>query len=96
MPERTTRERIADALRDRPLSGSALAAEFDVTRATVYDHLEHVAQSLPDGEEFLVAPPECGDCGFSGFDDPVNVPSRCPECKSESIEEPVFVIEADD
>lgn len=96
MPERTTRERIADALRDRPLSGSALAAEFDVTRSAVYGHLEHVAQSLPDEEAFLVAPPECDDCGFDGFDDPVNAPSRCPECKSESIDEPVFVIETAD
>ncbi|MFC7136719.1 transcriptional regulator [Halobaculum litoreum] len=92
MPERTTRERIADELRDRALTASALATEFDVPRATVYDHLDHVARSLPDGEEFLVAPPECRDCGFDRFDDPINAPSRCPECKGESVEEPAFVI----
>ncbi|WP_435064038.1 transcriptional regulator [Halobaculum sp. EA56] len=95
MPDRTTRERIADELRDRPLAGSALAAEFDLTRAAVYDHLDHVARSLPDDEEFLVAPPECRDCGFDGFDDPVNAPSRCPECRAENVEEPAFVIESD-
>lgn len=94
MPDRTTRERIADALREEAHTGSALAAEFDLPRSTVYDHLEHVARSLPDGEEFLVAPPACRDCGFDGFDDPVNVPSRCPECKSESVEEPMFLIES--
>lgn len=94
MPERTTRERIADALREQAHTGSALAAEFDVTRSAVYDHLTHVARSLPTDQEFLVAPPECSDCGFDGFDDPVNAPSRCPECKGESIEEPAFRIDA--
>ncbi|MFC7068234.1 transcriptional regulator [Halobaculum lipolyticum] len=92
MPDRTTRERIADELRERALPASALAAEFDVTRSTVYDHLEHVSRSLPEGEEFLVAPPECRDCGFDRFDDPVNSPSRCPDCKGENVEEPAFVI----
>ncbi|MFC6726892.1 transcriptional regulator, partial [Halobium palmae] len=46
-----------------------------------------------DGERFLVAPPECKQCGFSAFDDPVNYPSRCPECRSEGIEEAVFKVE---
>ncbi|WP_435128435.1 transcriptional regulator [Halobaculum sp. D14] len=92
MPERTTRQRIADALRDRAAAGSDLADEFDTTRPQVYQHLRHVAQSL-DEEELLVAPPECRDCGFDGFDDPLNYPSRCPECKSERIAEPTFTIE---
>jgi predicted Zn-ribbon and HTH transcriptional regulator len=41
----------------------------------------------------LVAPPECRDCGFTDFHDLVNRPSRCPECKSEGVEEPAFRIE---
>lgn len=95
VPERTTRERIADELREHPRSGSALATEFDLTRSAVYDHVEHVARSLPSGETFLVAPPECRDCGFDGFDDRVNAPSRCPECKGENVAEPTFLIESD-
>ncbi|UIO98448.1 transcriptional regulator [Halobaculum sp. CBA1158] len=94
MPERTTRERIADALRAQPRDASALAAEFDVTRAAVYDHIEHVSRSVPEGQQLLVAPPECRDCGFDGFDDRINTPSRCPKCKGENVEEPTFVIEA--
>ncbi|MXR41485.1 transcriptional regulator [Halobaculum sp. WSA2] len=95
MPEQTTRERIAETLRERACSGSALAAEFDVPRSVVYDHLDHVAESLPDGERFLVAPPTCRDCGFDDFDDLVNAPSRCPSCKGETVEEPQFTIESD-
>lgn len=90
----TTRQRIADRLRRGPASASDLAAEFDVEAGTALSHVEHVARSLEhtDGQ-VLVAPPECRDCGFDGFDDLANRPSRCPECKSESIEEPVFRIE---
>lgn len=92
--ESTTRERIADRLRERAASPSALAREFDVTAADAVSHVRHVARSLePTGEQMMIAPPECRDCGFSGYDDPLNRPSRCPECKSEAIEEPAFRIE---
>ncbi|WP_119814588.1 transcriptional regulator [Halalkaliarchaeum desulfuricum] len=90
---RTTRQRIADALREKEASASELAAEVDVPVPVVYDHLTHVAKSLSgSGEELLVAPPTCRRCGFDGFDDPANQPSRCPECRSEDIAEPVFTI----
>lgn len=94
MDDQTTRERILDTLRDRPETPSGLAEAFDVSRGTALTHVRHLSKSL-DGtdEELLVKPPECRDCGFNGFDDPVNVPSRCPECKNEGIEEPAFVVE---
>ncbi|MFW6376840.1 MAG: transcriptional regulator [archaeon] len=92
--EATTRERMAERLREEPRSVSALADEFDVTTSAALEHVRHVAQSVDSGDEqFLVAPPECRDCGFDGFDDPLNRPSRCPECKSEVVSEPVFRIE---
>mgnify|MGYP000005136119 FL=1 len=97
----TTRQRIADALREEPRTASDLAETLSLPTPTVYEHLEHVSWSVREGndgsegdpdEELLVAPPTCRDCGFDGFDDPVNEPSGCPECKSERIEEPAFVI----
>jgi len=96
MPDssRTTRERMADRLRERPHTASELAREFELRTADALTHVEHVARSVDAGdEEFLVAPPECADCGFAGFDDLINRPSRCVECKSEAIEDPVFRIE---
>lgn len=94
MDDQTTRERLADTLRERPDTPSGLATEFSLPRGTILTHVQHVARSL-DGtdEDLLVRPPECRECGFDGFDEPVNVPSRCPECKHEGIEEPAFVIE---
>lgn len=85
---------MTDRLRDQPFSLGALANEFDVTTSTTLTHVEHIAKSLDGtGEQLLVAPPECRDCGFDGFDDPVNRPSRCPECKSEAVDEPAFTVE---
>lgn len=90
----TTRERMAERLREEPLALSTLANEFDVTTTAALDHLEHVAKSVDSGDEqFLVAPPRCSDCGFDRFEDRLNRPSRCPECKSEAVSEPAFRIE---
>lgn len=94
MTEDTTRQRLADELRAEQATASELSTRVGVPASTVYDHLRHVARSLDGGDErFLVAPPECRTCGFSAFDDPVNHPSRCPNCRSEGIEEAVFKIE---
>lgn len=90
----TTRERIADRLRDEPATPSAIASEFSITAGSAISHVEHVSRSITGTDEtLLVAPPECRDCGFNGFDDPLNLPSRCPSCKSESISEPAFTID---
>ncbi len=95
MEEATTRQRIVDALREAPATPRTLSKEVGVPTTVVYDHLRHVAKSLDDGDEqLLVAPPTCKDCGFSGFDDPLSAPSKCPECKCERITEPELVIES--
>lgn len=93
--ESTTRERIAAALRESPATASDLSARVGTSRSAVYDHVRHVARSLreSENEQVLVSPPTCRDCGFDGFDDPINHPSTCPECRSESVAEPAFRID---
>jgi predicted Zn-ribbon and HTH transcriptional regulator len=92
--EPTTRQLIADHLRAEALAASAIASEFDITTDRALSHVRHIARSLDaTDEELLVAPPECRDCGFSAFDDPVNRPSRCPDCRSEAVAEPAFRVE---
>jgi predicted Zn-ribbon and HTH transcriptional regulator len=92
--ERTTRQRIADFLRERPAEAGLLANEFGITAAAALSHVEHISESLDaTDEQLLVSPPECRDCGFDGFDELLNRPSRCPDCKSESVAEPAFTIE---
>ena len=91
---RTTRERITERLRKDALPASTLAREFEIQTSDALDHVQHIARSLDaTDEQLLVAPPECQECGFSDFDDLVNRPSRCPECKAESVSEPIFRVE---
>ncbi|WP_136718112.1 transcriptional regulator [Halorientalis salina] len=92
--DQTTRERVADRLREEALTAAAIARDFEIQASTAVSHVEHIAQSLDStDEQLLVAPPTCRDCGFDDFDDLINRPSRCPDCKSESVEEPAFRIE---
>lgn len=94
MDAATTRERIAEALRTAPATPTDLAREFDVTPGEALTHARHLARSLePTDEELLVAPPTCRDCGFDRFDDLLNRPSRCPECRGEGVEEPVLTVD---
>ncbi|MFB6149825.1 MAG: transcriptional regulator [Halobacteriales archaeon] len=89
----TTRQRIRQLLETEPYTAKELAVELETEPTTVLDHIEHVARSLEQTDvELLVAPPTCRECGFDGFDDPVNHPSRCPECRNERIEPPTFTI----
>lgn len=91
--ERTTRQRIAALLREEPAEAGHIANEFGITAAAALSHVEHISKSLAGtDEELLAAPPECRECGFTGFDDLINRPSRCPECKAESVAEPAFTV----
>lgn len=93
MDDQTTRQRVLEALRAEPTTVSELSTRVGAPRSALYDHLRHVARSLDGSDErFLVAPPECRDCGFADFDDPVARPSRCPRCRNESLVEAEFVV----
>lgn len=92
--ERTTRQRITDHLREEPLQAGAIANEFDITTKEALSHVEHISKSLAEeSDQLLVAPPECRECGFDEFNDLINRPSRCPDCKAESVEEPIFRVD---
>ncbi|NGM69717.1 transcriptional regulator [Natronolimnobius sp. AArcel1] len=94
--DETTRQQLTRMLRAEPATPSELAVEMDLTPHAILGHLEHVSQSVDTNdadERFLVAPPACRDCGFDNYDDLLNLPSRCPSCKSESIAEPTVTID---
>ncbi|ERG96698.1 MAG: putative transcriptional regulator containing an HTH domain fused to a Zn-ribbon [Haloquadratum walsbyi J07HQW2] len=91
----TTREHIRAEIRTTPQTASELGSLVNIPRSVVFGHVDHIARSVDSAsdEQFLVAPPTCKNCGFDRFDDPINNPSRCPDCRSERISEPEFVIE---
>ncbi|MFC6862430.1 transcriptional regulator [Halomicroarcula sp. GCM10025817] len=91
---RTTRQRIADRLREGPMAAGTIARTFEIQTSDALTHVEHIARSLDaTDEQLLVAPPECDACGFADFDDLTNRPSRCPECKHEHVSEPAYRIQ---
>ena len=95
MTEATTRQRIVTALRAEAHTAGELSRAVGVPTSEVYDHVDHVAESLDERDErLLVSPPACHDCGFDDFDDPVNAPSRCPECRNEGVTTPTFTVES--
>lgn len=97
MDVKTTREQITERLREDEATPTELGEEFGISTDAAYSHVRHVAKSVESThEQFLVRPPTCSDCGFDRFDEPINRPSRCPECKSEAVIDPAFKIESVD
>lgn len=97
MQEKTTRQRIEELLRERPSIGpsgirDALSDhQISIELNEIIEQVEEINESTD--EKVLVAPPECKQCGFDDYDDLANIPSKCPECKSEWIKEPQFTIQ---
>lgn len=102
MNERTRREAIHRLLEvsmdgvtpDELRQHLATQHDASVSQKQVLEEVDHVRQSLRnDSAELLVQPPACKDCGFDGFETLLGVPSQCPECRSEWIEQPAYTIE---
>lgn len=93
--DQTPRQAIIDALLGRELTAKDLSAEVRASEKDVIGHLEHIRRSLRDetGRRFVVTPARCLECGFSfGKRERLSAPGRCPLCKSERVEPPLFSV----
>lgn len=93
---KTIRQEIIDMLAgSAPLRLMDIAQIFSLKEKEVCEHLEHISRSVKSRKQKLVIiAPECQACGFvfknrSRF----SKPGRCPECKSQRIQEPEFRLE---
>ena len=95
----TRRQEIAELLRRGALTAPEIARRIGASVKSVLADLEHVRRGLKGGGKgagkWVARDAECLDCGFV-FEgrERLDVPSRCPECKSESIREAAFEIRA--
>ncbi len=94
--EETLRQRIISELSDaqEPVSLRELSKLVHASEKELIFHLPHVERSLKkSGKTLKRAPAACRNCGFTftGRQD-FKKPSRCPECRSESISPPQFRI----
>lgn len=90
----TRRQQIAAALHSGPLSVQDIARKLQMPVKVVLEDLEHVRLSVTNAERWIVEAAECLECGFVFRGrDRLNKPSRCPQCKSEDIQDARYGIE---
>lgn len=92
----TRRQRIIKLLEERDYSISELALLLEMrgkgAKRTILDDLKAISKTLKrEGKVLLIQPARCRNCGFT-FKPEVKLPSKCPRCKSEWIDEPRFMI----
>ena len=89
----TRREEIEELLRQRPWTPKELADYFEAPMAEIIEDLEHVRRSVQRPHVFKHFPSKCRDCGFLFKErSRMKAPSKCPNCRSESIEEAKYFI----
>ncbi len=71
-----------------------ISVNVGVSESEVLGHLAHIQRSLErKGSALEVTPAECRKCGFVFKKrDRLKKPGKCPVCKGQSIEEPLFSI----
>jgi predicted Zn-ribbon and HTH transcriptional regulator len=93
-PERreTLRRRLAVILAEGSYSARELSAIVGLSEKEVCRHLPHVGKSLrQEGRRLKIEPAVCRSCGFVFRKrERFTRPSRCPQCRGESIDSPLF------
>ena len=87
------RKDLITLLLDNPLRLSEIARLYDVPRKEVLDDVKHLRKTLKQSAYRLdVTPAECRKCGFVFSTEKLSKPSKCPQCRSTWLEEPVVQI----
>lgn len=91
---KTIRKQIIELLDNEEMSARDLSRILSIREKEVYTHLSHIARSVTaQKKKLMIIPAECLECGFV-FEKRKRFtrPSRCPHCKSEHIQNPVYRI----
>ena len=90
----TLRRQIEAILEGNTLSARDISVEVGISEKDVYDHLEHIHKSVERvGGRLIINPAECKECGFVFRKrDRLKKPGRCPVCRNEVIQEPLFSV----
>lgn len=89
----TVRQKIISVLEGQTLSAKEISAEVSAPEKQVYEHLGHIRQTIKKEYKLIITPAECRKCGFVFKKrERLKKPGKCPLCRSESIQEPLFSI----
>lgn len=95
-PERyeTIRKQITTVLEGRTLSARELSIHVRVSEKEIYENIEHIRKAKGRNKfKLIISPARCKKCGFIFKKrERIRRPSKCPLCRSESIEDPLFSI----
>jgi predicted Zn-ribbon and HTH transcriptional regulator len=83
---------MIELLDNEEMSARELSQAMGIREKEVYAHLSHIARSVTaQKKKLIIMPAECLECGFV-FEKRKRFtrPSRCPHCKSEHIQNPVY------
>ena len=87
------RKDLITLLLDNPLRLSEIARLYDVPLKEVADDVAHLRKTLKSSAYRLdVVPAECRNCGFIFSAEKLSKPSKCPQCRSTWLDEPVVQI----
>lgn len=97
--DRTERQQIMALLESasEPVSVRDISKQAGLSEKEIIRHLEHIRRSLQQQKARLhLIPASCRACGFAFTKrQEVKKPSRCPVCRSEHLQPPLFYIETD-
>jgi predicted Zn-ribbon and HTH transcriptional regulator len=92
--QETIRREIVSVLEGKTLSAKDISADVRISEKEIYEHLEHIQRTINKSEHnFIITPAECKKCGFIFRKrDRLKKPGKCPVCRGESIQEPLFSV----
>ncbi len=87
------RKDLVTVLHNNPVRLSEIGRLWDVPLKDVADDLRHLRKTLKNSAyRIAVTPAECRKCGFVFSTEKLLKPSKCPQCRSTWLEEPVIQI----
>lgn len=89
----TRRRRLRELLfaAEDGLSLESIERILEVKRSTIIADLEHLRLSFRhQSATLLMVPPACTTCGYVFHLEVPKAPSRCPQCKSRALSDPIF------
>jgi predicted Zn-ribbon and HTH transcriptional regulator len=92
---KTLRKEMMMLLSDNEMSAKEISSTVGVGEKEVYTHLNHISRSVKhQGKKLIIKPAECLGCGYV-FEKRKRFtrPSRCPICKSEHMQSPMYRID---
>jgi predicted Zn-ribbon and HTH transcriptional regulator len=90
----TTRQQMIALLSKGECRARDLSQMLGIREKEVYAHLSHIERSVVSQKKrLLIIPSMCVSCGYV-FDrrKRFTKPGRCPNCKSERIQEPTYQV----